>query len=316
MNHDSLSHRYLRHQHGLTMVELMVAITIGLILTAGIIQIFVNSKQTYRVEEALSRVQESGRLGLGFMANDIRMAGFWGCQPTADNVRNNLNAGTGYIDFTAGAVSGTEGGSGVPDSITLRGADGSSGITPLPNGGSGKYSPLPSASLAVNSPNNLNPDEILLISDCVGGDIFQITNNNPGGTGTVDHNTGTGSPGNASNLSKVYKGDAFLYTVREISYTIAAGADGQPALWRSVNGSNQEIVDDVSDLQILYGEDMDNDRSVDRYVNASNVADFRNVYSVQVQLTIQTGDANTAVNAGGRVSHDFSTTVAIRNKVL
>ena len=61
---------------------------------------------------------------------------------------------------------------------------------------------------------------------------------------------------------------------------------------------------------------MDNDHSVDRYVDANNVANFKNVYGVRVQLTIQTGDNNTAVNAGGRVTHDFSTTVAIRNKVL
>ena len=127
MRYGVLLQRVSRRQGGFTIVEMMVAITIGLILTAGIIQIFINSKQTYRVEEALSRVQESGRLGLGFIANDIRMAGFWGCQPTASNVRNNLNAGAGYFDFTAGSVGGTEGGSGVPDSITLRGADGSSG---------------------------------------------------------------------------------------------------------------------------------------------------------------------------------------------
>lgn len=316
MRHGALSQRTFRQQRGLTMVEMMVAITIGLILTAGIIRIFVNSKQTYRIEEALSRVQESGRLGLGFMANDIRMAGYWGCQPSPSNVQNNLNAGSGYIDFTAGGISGTEGGSGVPDSLTLRGADGASGITPQPNGGSGKYSPLPSTSLAVNSPNNLNADDILLVSDCIGGDIFQISNTNPGGTGTVDHNTGTGSPGNATNLSKVYKGDASIFYVREITYTIATGADGQPALWRSVNGTNQEIVDDVSDLQILYGEDMNNDRSVDRYVTANNVADFKDVYSVRVQLTIQTTEANTALAAGSRVNHNFSTTVAIRNRVL
>ena len=294
----------------------MVAITVGLILTAGIIQIFVNSKQTYRVEEALSRVQENGRLGLNVMANDIRMAGYWGCQPSPSNVQNNLNKGSGFIDFTSGGISGTEGGSGVPDSVTLRGADGSSGLTPQPNGGSGKYSPLPSADLAVNSPNDLVSGEILLVSDCVGGDIFQITNANPGGSGSVVHNTGAGSPGNATNLSKVYKGDASIFSVKEITYTIAPGSDGQPALWRSVNGTNQEIVDNVSDLQVLYGEDMDKDRSVDRYVDANNVSDFNNVYSVKIRLTIQTAEANTTVNAGNRVTHDFTTTVAIRNRVL
>lgn len=312
----AISRGNIHLQRGLTMVEMMVAITIALILTAGVLQIFVNSKQTYRIEESLSRLQESGRLGLAFMVNDIRMAGYWGCQPNPDNVRNNLNAGTGYFDYTAGGISGTEGGSGVPDSITLRGGDGSSGLTPLPNGGSGKYSPLPSTALQVQDPNDLKPGDVLMISDCIGGDIFQITNNNPGGTGTVDHNTGTGSPGNLTNLSKAYKGDASIMYIKQIAYTVAAGSDGLTALWRSENGTNQEIVDDVSDLQILYGEDMNKDKSVDRYVTADNVANFNNVYSVHIELTVQTAENNTALNAGGRISKTFSTTVAIRNRVL
>ena len=71
----SINPRLHHSQLGLSMIELMVAITIGLILSAGIIQIFSNSKNTYRVEESLSRVQESGRLALDFIANDVRMAG-------------------------------------------------------------------------------------------------------------------------------------------------------------------------------------------------------------------------------------------------
>ena len=104
--------------------------------------------------------------------------------------------------------------------------------------------------------------------------------------------------------------------MHQVVYTIKNGADGQPALWRSDNGNDQEIVDDVSDLQILYGEDMDSDRSVDTYVTADNVTDFDNVYSVRAQLTVQTADANTSVNAGNRISRNFSSTVAIRNRVL
>lgn len=306
----------LLSQRGFSIVELMVAITIGLILSAGVIQIFSNSKNTYRIEEQLSRVQESGRMALNFITNDVRMAGFWGCQPSPSNIQNDLAAGAGYIDFTAATISGTEGGAGAPDTLTLSGAEGTPGLVLQPNGGGATYSTSVAADLQVNVPNNLQSGQILLVSDCTGGDIFQITGANPSAAGDVAHAVGGGTPGNASQFSKTYQSDGSIYYVNQIKYTIKAGSDGQLALWRSDNGTDQEIVDDVTDLQILYGEDMNGDRSVDRYVNASNVSNFDNVYSVQIQLTVQTAKASTSLTAGNRITRNFSTTVAIRNRVL
>ena len=302
MTYSAKTRRMFRSQSGLSMVELMVAITIGLILSAGVIQIFANSKRTYVVEEALSRVQESGRLALDFIANDVRMASYWGCQPSPSNIQNNLGAGAGYIDFTAGTISGTEGGAGAADSLTLRGADGTPGLALQTN------STSVSTPLQVSLPNDLKSGDIVLVSDCIGGDIFQVTGANPSAAGVVDHAVGAGSPGNASQISKPYQQTASIYYVHEIIYTLKAGADGQLALWRSIDGTDQEIVDDVADLQFLYGEDMNGDRSVDRYVDAGNVSNFENVYSIRVQLTAQTENANTSVTAGARIPRNFSTT--------
>ena len=68
-----------RHQRGLTLVELMIALVLGLFLIGGLLQIFISSKQTYRMQEALSRLQENGRFAIDFMTRDIRLAGFKGC---------------------------------------------------------------------------------------------------------------------------------------------------------------------------------------------------------------------------------------------
>ncbi|MFQ5936255.1 MAG: PilW family protein, partial [Acidiferrobacterales bacterium] len=64
---------------GFTLVELMVAVTIGLIILAALSQLFVSSRATYQVEEGLSRVQESGRIAMEFLTRDLRMAGYAGC---------------------------------------------------------------------------------------------------------------------------------------------------------------------------------------------------------------------------------------------
>ncbi len=296
-------------QRGLSMVELMVAITIGLLVSAGLIQIFASSKQTYRIEEALSRVQESGRFALNFITNDVRMASYWGCQSNSANVNNDLSAGAGYIDYSGSAISGTDGGGTTPDSLTLNGAD-TTGYS-LQAAASAVTTPL-----QISATNDLKSGDVVVVSDCSGGDIFQITGSDPSGTGTVEHDLAVGTPGNGQQLANLYGTDAAVYHVHEIIYTVKAGADGQNALWRSVDGADQEIVDDVTNLQILYGEDTNNDDSVDRYVDAGNVTDFNNVYSMKVQITVQTAEDQTSLTPGNRVTRNFTTTVAVRNRVL
>ena len=66
-------------QKGLTLVEILIALLISAFLLAGMIAVFINIKQTYRVQENLARMQESGSLALELMGRDIRMLGYWGC---------------------------------------------------------------------------------------------------------------------------------------------------------------------------------------------------------------------------------------------
>lgn len=81
----------VRHQRGLSMVELMIALVLGTLLTLGIVQLFASNSQTYRLNEASARVQESGRMGLDILSREIRNAGYYGCapvnndQPTVDS---------------------------------------------------------------------------------------------------------------------------------------------------------------------------------------------------------------------------------------
>ena len=65
-----------RRQQGFTMVEILVALMISVFLMAGMIQLFIGSKQSYRFHDAASRLQENGRLAIDTMATDIRMAGY------------------------------------------------------------------------------------------------------------------------------------------------------------------------------------------------------------------------------------------------
>lgn len=65
----------LRHQQGLTLVEIMIAITISLLLLAGVMQIFLGSKSSYNLQNGLGRLQENGRYAMDILDRNIGMAG-------------------------------------------------------------------------------------------------------------------------------------------------------------------------------------------------------------------------------------------------
>jgi type IV pilus assembly protein PilW len=66
-------------QRGLTLVELLVAATLGLLLIGGILYTYLGSRGAFRSTKSTARVQEAGRFGLDALARDVRQAGFVGC---------------------------------------------------------------------------------------------------------------------------------------------------------------------------------------------------------------------------------------------
>jgi len=69
----------MRRQAGLSLIELMVALTLGAFLLIGLVQLFSASRQAFAASQGLSRVQETGRTAVDWMQRDVRMAGHLGC---------------------------------------------------------------------------------------------------------------------------------------------------------------------------------------------------------------------------------------------
>ncbi|MGE5623930.1 MAG: PilW family protein [Bacillota bacterium] len=67
-------------QDGFSLVELMVAVLLGTILSAGVVSVYLASEKDYGLNNALSEVQKSGRSALSLLEPRIRMAGFLGCR--------------------------------------------------------------------------------------------------------------------------------------------------------------------------------------------------------------------------------------------
>ena len=68
---------------GFTLIELMIALVIGLIISIGVVQIFSSNRASYQLDESLARAQENGRFALEFLTQEIRQAGNLGCKRDA-----------------------------------------------------------------------------------------------------------------------------------------------------------------------------------------------------------------------------------------
>ena len=97
-------------------------------------------------------------------------------------------------------------------------------------------------------------------------------------------------------------------------YSIQTGASGAPALFRSVGGVDTELVEGIENLQILYGEDTDEDFVPEYYVNAASVTDMAQAVSVRFRFVARTIETNVATD-GGRITRDFVSTVMLRNRL-
>ena len=110
----------IRRAQGFSLIELMLALALGLVVTAGIVQLFVGNNRTNQLITGQSRLQESARYALDFVSRSVRNGGFYGCDPESDKIYNTLNAPWNQIfelDLTTPVqgFDGTGNGNGVGD---------------------------------------------------------------------------------------------------------------------------------------------------------------------------------------------------------
>lgn len=198
---------YARRQSGVTLIELMVALVLGLIVSGAALSLVIANKQTYLATESLGHLQENGTAAFELMARDIRDAGGNPCDHTVDEV-NVLNtpAASWYTDFATG-VRGYAGGSAMSglafgtaagervsgtDAVELKSAvsDSVSIVSHNP----------PAAQFQVSTKDHgFASGDIALACDFDHAAIFQVSNAAPGVNTTLVHNTGTVvTPGNCT----------------------------------------------------------------------------------------------------------------------
>lgn len=317
--------RPLASEAGITLVEMLVAMVVGLILAGGIYQIFVGSSESYRMNTQLARIQENGRFAMQILRQEIRGAGYLGCAQDAGQFFSTLNSGTTVQDFIysyGNAIQGFE--STKNDAYEWQNGTGTFGINELGAAtgiavANAAERPLMGSDIViirgVSNDSNLVLDErmpdtsavlkiagdeaalnkgggdILLVTDCQGATLFQSSGYKfSTGEHHIEHNTGGSvSPGNSQKqLGHTYEEGAEIFFIRTVIYYLRNNPAGQPALYMKENFNDAvEIVDGVESMQVRYGEDTNGDGGVDVYVNANGVTNWANVRSVRIGLLLR-----------------------------
>lgn len=269
----------IKRQQGLSIVELMVALTLGLILTAGLVQIFASNRQGFELTQASARVQEAGRISVEIISQSLRNAGYWGCNPNKNNIESNLRpsqSNTGAINalITNESIIGGQGPTADVAAVTdtdwieLRGVGGGGDlrVDSIPNGNS--------AVLKASTLQGLEDGDILLVSDCSSGHIIQVTQLAANDSNVI-HSTQQGIlPGNEDKkLPLKYEGNGFIFRPGGTRFFISEDNHGNRSLMQAradvrgsapsgLIGSAFPLVSGVQNMQIQIGVDSNTDGAI------------------------------------------------------
>lgn len=273
-----MKHASLYRQMGLSLIELMVAMLISLILLGGVLQVFLSSKDIYRTNTAVARVQEAGRFATEFMAFDVRQAGYKGeclSMPFSHLKLTGQSADIQNAYSTTPAIQGWDNSKPVffGNSETTR-ADTDSFIVKYAGEGlefeANGTNNTNAQSLTINENTSAYEGQIILLSNSTGCDLFQNTNNQ--NANAFQKSGGNANPGNINqSWSQSYNEHMTAHVLRSHTYFIRENNGRLPSLWRQVLSPNkavEELVEGIIEMQVTYGLDLDGDRLADQYVKA------------------------------------------------
>jgi len=344
ITHDHRS-SFARHQHGFSLVELLVASGIGVILTLLIATVFANSSKTGTVTQTVSEIEEQAGIAIEMLQRDLRQTGFSGCNSNraagSGLLVNTIAAPTAYLNNIPAYIQGHEGTSAAfvpvaPAQIT--------GASPAADDASDAVTVrIPSREPVALSATMASANAVIpvfstagfavgtraMVSDCAQSAAFRVTSL----AGGLRHAVGLNS---TANLGRAFGIDATAVPFNTVSYYVGASniapLGTELSLWRRVEGAaaSEELAEGVESFHLLYCVDTDSDLSADLFETADDVADWGQVIAVRASLLMRSKVANaarnpqaydfngqTAVAPGDlRMRRAFNVTILLRNRTI
>lgn len=316
-------------QRGLTLVELMVALVLGLVVIGAVVNLFLTNRQTYRTTENLARMQENLRFAFELMARDVREAGATACGAT--NFANVLNGTPATWSWQGESLTAYAPGETLPSPAPSNVAAGSpvlsivKGSDPSNEIHVTDHNPA-AATLTLSSTTGLDKGDILFL--CKGPDaaIFQATKVDSSSL-TVVHNDGNSiAPGNCTKCLSTpvicgsggaapqpascrnFTGGTLL-KFQHVLWYVGTNARGGTSLYRKVGNDNTvEMVPDIDQLTLAFLS-----QGGTTYQPIASVTDWTQVRAVRIVVRSVSTDKVGTDDQPLRREYPF--TIALRNRL-
>jgi type IV pilus assembly protein PilW len=332
---------------GFSLIELMVAMLIGVLVLTGVIQVIFNSKRSYVDNQEIAFIQDNTRYALDIIAKDFRSAGYRGCannEPNLVNVINNASVASIADAFALQSLTAFEGQTPAnivnyntlpaPDSITLRTVSNENEIKLRAHS--------PQASTLTTWQNITYPvgtplvvvdtscqSVALIMADNVAAQTitYGASKNCSSALTSVDpfNCTTAVQPRSVKPLSS----GASIFPYVANTYFIGASNTlaNMPALKRrfinvaagDISYSTEEIAQGVENMQITYGVDADQNNAIDGIFVDANVItagnNWNRVVAMNIVLTLRSNlrVGNTG-QADGYLRRTVASTISLRNR--
>jgi type IV pilus assembly protein PilW len=295
-------------QRGFSVVEIMIALTISLVLLAGVYKIYLGSKQSYRLTEGEARLQENGRFAMYFLTRQIRGAGYIGCanldSVNSDSGKANIivtSRPTDLVFNTASVITGYDSGT-WPAKFPAKPGNLVSGnsvilvrsASPVGTQLTTKMDRTNTSVQVVGNPESWKAGDYLFVTDCAHADIFEATGVSSGaGPITISYGASYNVPGHLSAIYAV--GSQMMAYHSHLFYLGTSSSGAGNSLYEvSDGGTPEELVDNVQAMSALYGVDTDGDKAANLYDSAAQVNaivpatnGWPKVVSVRVSLVLR-----------------------------
>ncbi|MBS0212954.1 MAG: prepilin-type N-terminal cleavage/methylation domain-containing protein [Proteobacteria bacterium] len=340
---------------GFTLIELMVALVLGLLVMLAVTGLFLSGQQSFRTNNALAEVQGSSRIAFELMARDIRESGLTGCNSANNRISNVLNnapggASTpawwadwnnvvhGYVDATADPALAGFGAVGAPvagaNSIQLINAGFDPGATSAAYNDTAAQFTLrvPAPSLAAGDPVMVcTPSHAAILqingfSAASGVATFAAAGGNPGNSSVrLGYPKGSLCTNNGAPEVFCFPGNSMVAKLAAVDWYIGNNAVGGTSLFRvSLQNTGgvptpvtQEMVRNVSALTITYLNPSIS--AIATQFQPANVITTNNgwggVTAVNVQLTASSTFQRASAQGNAPIARTYAFTTTLRNRV-
>ena len=307
----------IRGRAGFSLIELMVALLLGMVLITGVGNLFLSTNKTYTLQDELVRIQENARVALELLTRDVRMSAYTGC-PSWASLGNALYTSElsrlwmahfdkGLFGIPSGSsVKNAVDSNAISESIVVHRVDWESSV-PVSS------QDVSSAIVTLAASHDFNQGDLLALigQDCKQVSIF-IAGSDTSGSKVSYPSASSGSLYNCTSLQKgafncidSQQGTGVfdhsrsqLVPVSSVAYYIR-NSNSVPTLYRKRAGetasgrglSAEALVEGIEALRVFYGYDSDNDGVVNQYRTPSDISlyssDWKNITSIKIELLVR-----------------------------